>query len=434
MLPVPGRRGVQVAGYSVDRVIGGARRTWLLSVAIAAFAAPAAAERGGLDCIACEFEHWRDSAREHGLEMHLLYTGEQAWVRGGYETGATWLDNTDLTLTADMDSLLGWTGGEAFLYVLGNSGGSPSELAGDWQVVSNIDAPATWKVYELWYQQRWAGDRYSLKAGLYDLNSEFDAIDTATLFLNSAFGIGSEIAQSGENGPSIFPTTSLALRGRAAPGENVYVQAAVLDGVPGDPDYPRGTRIELHRDDGLLMLCELGYLRDRSSVEPGAYRKLAVGAWRYTAAVREDAAGRPLSDEENGGMYAMAESVLWTEAADPAQGLSAFLRYGVANQRINQVDEFLSGGVVYTGALPRREADRVGVGFAHARNSERFRDAVAATGRPATGYETVVELTYRAELLESLALQLDYQYIVNPGMEPQLDDAPVWLLRIEIGI
>jgi porin len=52
-----------------------------------------------------------------------------------------------------------------------------------------------------------------VKIGLYDLNSEFDVIEAAALFLNPSHGIGPDFAQSGRNGPSIFPVTSLAIRG-----------------------------------------------------------------------------------------------------------------------------------------------------------------------------------------------------------------------------
>lgn len=53
-----------------------------------------------------------------------------------------------------------------------------------------------------------------MRIGLYDLNSEFDALDDAGLFINSAFGVGTDIGLTGVNGPSIFPVTSLAVRAR----------------------------------------------------------------------------------------------------------------------------------------------------------------------------------------------------------------------------
>ena len=43
--------------------------------------------------------------------------------------------------------------GRVFFYGLGNHGGRPSENVGDLQIVSNIEAPDTWKLYEAWFEQ-----------------------------------------------------------------------------------------------------------------------------------------------------------------------------------------------------------------------------------------------------------------------------------------
>ena len=71
------------------------------------------------------------------------------------------------------------------------------------------------KLYEAWFEQTLFDDRLSFKAGLYDLNTEFDVVETAGLFINSSHGIGPDFSQSGVNGPSIFPTTSLGIRVKA---------------------------------------------------------------------------------------------------------------------------------------------------------------------------------------------------------------------------
>ena len=49
--------------------------------------------------------------------------------------------------------------------------------------------------------------------------------------------------QSGQQGPSIFPVTSFAVRVKAKPTDNTYVMAAALDGVAGLPGSPHGTQI-----------------------------------------------------------------------------------------------------------------------------------------------------------------------------------------------
>jgi porin len=46
--------------------------------------------------------------------------------------------------------------------------------------------------------------------------------------------------------------------------------------------------------------------------------------------------------------------------------------------------------------------------------------------------ETVVELTYRLQVLPWLHLQPNLQYVINPGTSPTLDNALVFALRVEI--
>ncbi len=369
-----------------------------------------------------------------GLKLGLVYTGELARVSGGAMSGGTYLDNTDLTLEANLETLLGVDDGMLFIQALGNSGGSPSQYAGDLQVVSNIDAPDTWKIYELWYEQTWPSKGLSLKAGLYDFNSEFDVAATSQLFINSSFGIGAEIAQTGENGPSIFPTTSLSLRGQVVFWDHFYLQAAALDGVAGDPNNSHGTRIELGGDDGLLLAGEAGYVYEPTPSDGAFYRKFALGTWRYTSSTEEDAAGLGISPRKNRGFYLLAESDLVNERDDPEQGLSGFLRYGVADDRINQLDSYFGAGLVYTGFLPGRDRDQLGLAIANARISDHFHERMETLGTPIDAAEVTIELTYRAQLTSWLVLQPDYQLVINPGADLALDHARVFMLRFEVSL
>jgi porin len=146
-------------------------------------------------------------------EFELVYFGDVLTnVSGGIETGTRYLDNLDLTLEIDVPEALGTGSGTFFVHGLYNNGGTFSdELVGDLQIVSNIEAEEAWRIFELWYEM--GGDTWSVRTGLYDLNSEFDVNETGSLFLHSSHGTGADLGQTGENGPSIFPVSSLALRG-----------------------------------------------------------------------------------------------------------------------------------------------------------------------------------------------------------------------------
>lgn len=352
----------------------------------------------------------------HGpLLLQLTYTGEvMGNASGGVRRGTRYLDNLDIVFEADMEKLVGWTGAQVHVYGLYNNGHSISDLAGDTQAVSNIEAGTeALRLYEAWIDQK-IGDRLSVKAGLYDLNSEFDALDAAGLFVSSPHGIGTDFAQSGANGPSIFPSTSLAARVQWAPAEGWALRTAVLDGVPGDPDHPGRTAVKLGNGDGALLVGEIE--------APLAGGKLLLGHWRYTARFERNdglAAGKG-----NAGTYMRGELPLTGTAA---RKVDAFFRLGKAAGRFNMFEGFASGGLKFSGWVPGRDEDEFGIALAAAFTSTSYRAATGA-GRS----EVAIEATYRAPITAWLALQPSLHYIRNPSADPAVRDALVLGMRAEV--
>jgi porin len=359
-----------------------------------------------------------------------VYTGE-FWrnADGGIRDGSAYLDNLDLTATINGEKLFGLPGLTLFAYGLYNNGHEfSSRYVGDAQGVSNIETVRALRLYELWAELNFgANEAWSLRAGQYDLNTEFDAIETGGLFIQPSHGIGPDFSQTGANGPSIFSITGLAVRGRWQPLPQFAAQVAVLDAVPGDPDEPDRTALDL--GDGSLLVGELHYYGDRLA-------KAMLGAWRYSPnyddLVAVDAADRPVR-RSNQGWYAAVDGSLLREAGDDSQGLRGWLRYGVAAEGVNVLDSYRGAGLVYTGLLPGRPADQVGLALGQVRASRAYRQAVAQVGGATDSHELNIEFTYRFAVTDWLTLQPDVQYIVNPGLDPTLDDALVVGLRFELG-
>ena len=377
----------------------------------------------------------------------MAYTGDLVSnLAGGRERGAVYLDNIDLTLTLDLDALASWRGGTLFLYGLGNQGGRPSRLVGDAQGINNIEAPPTWKLYEAWLEQTFLEERLSVLAGLYDLNSEFDVIGTAALFINSSHGIGPDLSQSGVNGPSIFPVTSLGARFKLLPLDAFYVQTVVLDGVPGDPEDPLGTHVVFGEEDGLLVAAEAAYFFGETA-EPGAtptnrhvlrtvdppYRaKIALGAWTYTQT--SGPIGSASSAGAARGVYVLAETDVYREPADADQGLSVFARAGLADDTVLRFGSYTGVGAVYRGPFARRDGDELGLAIAAVHNSAFYKQTLRETGQPVAASEVNVEATYLAALASWLALQADLQYVINPDTDPALANSLVAMLRLQISL
>jgi porin len=352
----------------------------------------------------------------HGpILLQLTYTGEvMGNASGGVRRGTRYLDNLDIVFEADMEKLVGWPDAQIHVYGLYNNGKSITDLAGDTQALSNIEAGTrALRLYEAWIDQK-VGDRLSVKIGLYDLNSEFDALDAAGLFVSSPHGIGTDFAQSGRNGPSIFPSTSLAARMQWAPADGWAMRAAVLDGVPGDPDHPGRTAVKLGHGDGALLVGELE--------APLGGGKLLLGRWQYTARFdRNDGTG---AGKGNAGTYVRGEFPLIDRAE---RKLDAFFRLGTAAGRFNMFDGFASGGLKFGGWVPGRHEDEFGIALAAAFTSDSYRGATGAGSS-----EIAIEATYRAPINPWLSLQPSVHYIRSPSADPGVADALVLGLRAEV--
>ncbi len=346
------------------------------------------------------------------VDVQARYLADVLHVaRGGLATGTKYIDEFQLNATVASESL-GWSGGRFFVYGQANTAGNfGSVYAGEFQKVSNIDTRPAVHLFEAWYDQTFMGDRLSVRAGLYDLNSEFDADPPAKLFLQSSHGIGVDIGQTGRNGPSIFPVTSLAAR-LAWREDGLQVQAAILDGVPGDPADQRRTAIKLGHGDGALMIGEVGYQWDRIQI--------ATGAWGYTAKFDDLLAITPSGDPQqrggNRGAYAFANARAVGKPGE--RGLDLFVRVGTAQSAVNTVSTFIGAGAVFQGPFSGRPKDNVGLAVAVAETGGAYRAAVRRDGGLAAARETAFEVTYRIEVAPWFVIQPDVQLVINPGFDP----------------
>jgi len=350
------------------------------------------------------------------LAWEGTYTGE-VWsnVDGGVEDGGVvYLDNLDVTAEISDLSILGRPF-EAFVYGLYNNGHSISRDVGDLQAVSNIETGVSAaRLYEAWLETP-IGRGGSLRLGLYDVNSEFDMLDSAALFIHSAHGIGTDIGQTGRNGPSIFPVTGLAARFEWDFDGAWLGRVAVVDGVPGDPDDPGAMDVSIGDGDGALVLAELHWQDGR--------RRALLGSWGYSTAYPETPEQGPGDSWSSAGLYARMESPLGS--AD-SRG-TYFLRGGYADSHLGSFSEFLGAGIEWRDPFGNIDRDVVGLSVAWGEGRDGPPAAAAGPQR-----EVVFELTYRAQLNEWLAIQPDVQYIVNPGLRPGVDNALTIGLRFEV--
>ena len=322
-------------------------------------------------------------------------------VAGGDARGARVLGNIEVTADGDLDRLVGWRGARAHVHLLSNHGGSINALAGTLQGVDNIEvADGRTKLYDAWIEQDIAGGRAALLVGLSDLNVDFYQNDSAGLLIAPAFGIGSELASTGPNGPSIFPSTALTMRLNVQIADSGYVRAAVVNaraGVLGDT-----SGIDFGMRDGALLIAEAGTRING---------KLAVGAWHYTRQQDDlyarDANGDPVKRTAVGAYVLIDQRV----SGDDSRGIDLFFRAGVSDGKTTPFRGGFQAGLLARGLVPGRPDGMFSVGVAQGLLSRGFRRSIRDSGDRADAAETGVEITYQDRLAPFLSVQPDMQYV-----------------------
>lgn len=339
--------------------------------------------------------------------------------RGGLRQGDRHLADLNVSATLDMEEWFDIRGLTLFVSGQSNDGGGLSErFVGDSFAVSNIDAAKASRFLEVGAGWGFGEDgEHGVRVGLLDLNAEFDASDPRSLYINSVFGIGQDLSQSGESGPSIFPTTSLGVSVNLQVAPQWHWLSAAYDGVPGDPNHPKATAVQLHHDDGLLLISELQRLSE------GRVEKVAMGLWGYTQTVEHRV---PTGSSRNQGWYVSADSRLG--ALDEVRPWRTSLRLGHAEQSVNDHDWTLTAALNYDVPRPLGREHSFGIGAAWIKTSAALRDSAEGVD----DYETALEFTWRATVSDWLILQPDVQYIVNPGSQRSLRNAVVVGLRFDI--
>lgn len=152
---------------------------------------------------------------KNGVDVVLEYKSDALRnVSGGIKRGDSYLDNLDVKFSLDGEKLFGIEGNKSLIYFLNNDGGKPNaRQVGSLQGIDNIEVTNTGpRLYEAWTEQSFFSQKLAILLGMHDLNTEFLAPDVSANFNIPALQIGQAFAQTGRNGPSIFPYAGLAAR------------------------------------------------------------------------------------------------------------------------------------------------------------------------------------------------------------------------------
>ena len=423
----------------------------------------------------------RTDLSNHGIDFEFFYGGSfPDNLSGGARRGGVYQGAFLMDMTLDSQKLVGYEGGTFNVSALWLNGDKPfstfangmPNYVGDLNKVNLLDFPNAFRLWELWYQQRFLNGRLAFKVGELSIDRDFVVPEIYT-----SLGSPALINQTWFYPTLLFDVydipglpvhnNGLAATPNTAPGAVVrwdalpliYLQAGVYGGTP-DQSY-HGTEFPLDSSEGALIYYEAGYRFNLQTNDTGLAGSYKVGGFYDTSFFSDvgqavnaaflTQAGFPTpaiaNHHGNYGGYLVAEQQLFREQDNrdrAKQGLVAFFRLLGAPADRNLAELEVDGGLVYKGLIPSRDWDTLAFGASYLKISHDIADAqssandlAALFGAPApfpqiADYETVFELSYKAQLTAWWTLQASLQRVLHPGGSGALPDATVFILQTTV--
>ena len=355
-----------------------------------------------------------------GIDITLNYIGATFSVLcGGLNRGATYEGRLEFSVDTDLEKFTGWKGASTHftVYQIHNGGGDVFDNVGGFADPSNIHALDTTRLFTVWFQQTFYDDRVSLRLGRLAADDEFILSPTAGGLINGTFGWAALMAADMLNGGPAYPVATPGARLAVKATDELTVLAAVFNGNPagagcnGDPQACNRYGLNFNMTGGVLAMSELQYgvnQGKKAAGLPGIYK---LGAW-YANTNFPDTYSGLLDHSGNWGVYGVADQMVWRGRES---SVNLFMRGGFSPSDRNLVSYYIDGGVGIKGLLPGRADDVLTFGAAYIKVSP---DAAALdrdVGDAVRSAETVLEVSYQAQLAPWWIVQPDLQYIVKPN-------------------
>lgn len=391
----------------------------------------------------------RTALEEKGIDVIIQYIGETLGVSGGVIPSgarATYEGRLDVTVNTDLEKLVGIKGGKTQVRVFqihDANNKNAASYTGSIADPSNIDAIPTTRLFTAWYQQEF-GTFASLRFGQLAADDEFLVAPTAGGLINGTFGWAAIAAGNLRSGGPAYPLATPGVRLQVNPNENISLLGAVFSGDPAGRDcYTTGAHdpqrcneygTTFSLNGGAFWIGEAQYNVNQSPDSKGLAGSYKLGAWFHTGMYADQryaidsTTGLVVSQalpydadllhSSNWGVYAVIDQMIWRGAE---ASTNIFLRAGATPPDRNLISWYIDGGIGLKGVIPGRASDTLTLGVAHSEISRATVALASDLGWPQRSAETVIELSYTAQITPWWSLQPDLQYIIKPNGNVPID-------------
>jgi porin len=385
----------------------------------------------------------RTRLHDAGVDVSAGYTGEIGWnFAGGQRHKVTEAGQFALGLTFDAERIAGIRGGTfqaTGTYRNGHDLGRKAGLGVLQQVQEIYGRGQTFRLTQLWYEQKLAGDAIAIKAGRATVGEDFSSFGCT--FMNLTF-CGSQPGNLVGDYWYNWPVSQWMARVKISHG-GVYGQVAAYQVNPRNlkKDFFGHTK----GGTGVLVPVELGWSPQLGSKKlVGSYK---VGGW-YTNADADDVfldinrhpravtGLDALQRSSRYGFYINAwQQLIGTSAnGKPLTGVGVFANFTQADRRTSVTDNQIALGVFWKPPIKSLPDDVLAFAVGRTNVNSRFtrgQKLDPAHPEPQKA-EYAVELYYSAHPTHWLEMRPNLQYIHHPGGRSDAHD--IGVLGLKAGV
>lgn len=344
-------------------------------------------------------------APDSGFSPIASWTGE-FWsnLSGGTKTGSEWDSLVTLGFEQDISKVInndgiGTIGMTAFWYT--QSADIMSRIGSAGHAASNIFSGEMVRIFEIYYNNEFEtkNGTFGFRIGQLAADEDFMGMDYSDLFLNANLGAiptnaGMELY--GSNGSWAFSQYALATL-----GATIYWNNDNFDAIVGIYNGDAGRDVSSNHGfdyniKNIAVWYQLGY----------NYKLLGLGGRiQFGGNYHSGEFENKYTGEAERGFYSFYLGLQQDLIADKEGNaiLGGFVRMAYTpEEEISGCDKYIDCGINWFGPLPSRSNDVFGVAFSGMR-----------LGEDNYHYDNLVEVTYRAQITNAIAIQPTFQSYLN---------------------
>ncbi len=325
--------------------------------------------------------------------------------------------------TGDLDKILGWRGAKLTVSGAYNAGGNLSDTIGNFFTVSESFVTDGVMFYQFFLEQKidFGGDWANFKIGRISMGGQFDTIPVFGSLTSGAFD--SNPASVFSNSP--FTSSPIATWGAIASyntADNLSFSAGLFQ-IPQNVQSPKwsGTDWGISSDDGYMAVFQTTWsptlFDDGNGGLNGTYQ---AGVWFFGGFDMQYLDGSGESRGNGYGFYLQGQQQIWVDENNADKYVALFGGAQIAPiTSIAAMPLMVYGGFHLQGFVPCRKNDGFYAAVACGWFSSELDKVQEAT------YETAIEITYVIQINQHISIQPDFQYIMRPYGNTEIDDALV---------